>query len=1196
MHTWKRSLIVQLIGYYLLLSFVSVGTICLVAFLQAREALKQSIFERLSLTATLKEDELNRWIEDQREEISTFAQLPEVKEFAPLLLQPKLPLQQQQQAHQHLSASLTPIADNHSSLEEMLVLTNGGKVLFSTNRTAQNTYESLVQYSYLPQDPNLAFLPNFYPSPTTGQPRMTFATPVLDVNGKQIGVLATHLDLSRIDEIIRKRTGLGETGETYLVGNTLPNQGNTFERYNVFVSGESWNQHLQGIYSEGIEQAARGHNGAGVYLNYQGIEVLGVYRWLEKHDLALLAEISTQEAFAPARQLAQTIFFTGLGLAGLLAVGVYFGTRRIAHPILAITQTATQVAAGDLTSTAPVLMDNEIGTLARVFNQMIEQLRVLYTDLEAKVEERTLTLQHLNEHLHIEISERQRLETELRRSQQFLDSVINSIPLALFAKDVQNDFRYVLINQSSERVLGVSREQALGRNDYELIPPEQADYHRQEDQAALQHGALLEFPDHWIGEGPERILVRGWKLPLYDAEGQATHILAVSEDITERQHREQALRLIVEGTAATTGDEFFSSCVRYLAEVLQVRYAVVATVINEAKTRIRTLAFWQGDRAGDNFECNVQTAPCAAVLAGAVYYLPAQLPTLFPDAKELLAIQAESYLGAPLLGSSGNILGHLAVMDVKPMPPDPGRELILKIFAARAGAELERKHAETSLLVAKDAAEAANRAKSIFLANMSHELRTPLNAILGFAQLMERDTTLSASQREALSTINHSGEHLLNLINDVLEMSKIEAGRIVLNRDPFDLHRLLQTLYEMFQMRTRAKQLSITFDLAPDLPRYVLTDEGKLRQVLINLLGNAVKFTQTGGVTLRVSVEPFAALKLICQVEDTGCGIAPEDLDQLFQPFIQTMSGLQSGEGTGLGLAISHQFVRLMGGDLKVTSRLGQGSIFRFTIPIELAPPQLALPAVHRRVLHLAPGQPIYRVLVVDDRPENRLLMVRLLSTVGFITQTATNGEEAITQWQTWHPHLIWMDMRMPVMNGYLATQRIRELERSHRTRTQEPDSSESSKNQSRDWCVSKSEMPITKIIALTASAFEEQQGKILAAGCDDLVRKPYQEKDIFEKMAQHLGVRYLYDESTQPEPSPSYELTAERLATLPRPWLQQLHQVALCTDEQQMAELLQQLPDSAAATADALAELVSQFRWDAILDLTTPLIDPPSS
>ncbi|HEY9608930.1 ATP-binding protein, partial [Allocoleopsis sp.] len=296
-------------------------------------------------------------------------------------------------------------------------------------------------------------------------------------------------------------------------------------------------------------------------------------------------------------------------------------------------------------------------------------------------------------------------------------------------------------------------------------------------------------------------------------------------------------------------------------------------------------------------------------------------------------------------------------------------------------------------------------AKSTFLANMSHELRTPLNAILGFSQLMERDTTLTSRHQDSLAIINRSGEHLLNLINDVLEMSKIEAGRLVLSLEPVNLHRLLQTLQDMFEARTQAKQLSLRFQLAPDLPPSVLTDEGKLRQVLINLLSNAVKFTETGSITLRARAEQENQGKspipytLFFEVEDTGKGIASEEMGNLFQPFVQTTSGIEAREGTGLGLTISRQFIRLMGGDIYLSSTVGKGSTFRFDIQVTLADAKAVAPTLtHGRVLQLAPDQPTYRILVVDDRPESRDLIAQLLNTVGFETRSATNGQEAIQE------------------------------------------------------------------------------------------------------------------------------------------------------------------------------------------------------
>ena len=504
----------------------------------------------------------------------------------------------------------------------------------------------------------------------------------------------------------------------------------------------------------------------------------------------------------------------------------------------------------------------------------------------------------------------------------------------------------------------------------------------------------------------------------------------------------------------------------------------------------------------------------------------------------------------------------------------------LKLVGELIAIGCARHKAEAALLLAKEAAEAANRAKSTFLANMSHELRTPLNAILGFAQLMEREPTLTSRQQESLAIINRSGEHLLNLINDVLEMSKIEAGRIVLNPEPINLPRLLQNLQDMFEVRTQAKQLTLQFELASDLPQYVLTDEGKLRQVLINLLSNAVKFTEIGGIILRARIGSIEKTKstshtLYFEVEDTGKGIAPEEIGNLFQPFVQTTSGIQAREGTGLGLTISRQFVRLMGGDIHVSSILGQGSIFRFHIQVHLADPPAVEPILtHGRVLQLAPDQANYRILVVDDRPENRDLIAQLLDTVGFETRIASNGQEAIQQWQNWHPQLIWMDMRMPVMDGYQATRQIRALEaqgKQNSTEYHQP----------------------TIIIALTASAFEEQREQILAAGCDDFVRKPFREQVIFDKMAKYLGVGYIYAQDSQSQGNQiltslgdQETLTADELAVMSGEWIAALYQAAIEVDAERIFQLIAQIPENHLALTEKLTQWVRGFCFDEIIEL----------
>jgi PAS domain S-box-containing protein len=483
----------------------------------------------------------------------------------------------------------------------------------------------------------------------------------------------------------------------------------------------------------------------------------------------------------------------------------------------------------------------------------------------------------------------------------------------------------------------------------------------------------------------------------------------------------------------------------------------------------------------------------------------------------------------------------------------------------QAAAELAQKNAD--LETAKEVAEFANQAKSIFLANMSHELRTPLNAILGFAQVMQRDLKRDPAgfQQTAganLQIIQNSGEHLLTLINDILDMDKIEAGRMELNCQPFNLYGLIQSLEEMFHFRAHQKDLILKCDCAPKVPQYVETDEAKLRQILINLLGNAVKFTSTGHITLRVSVA-HQALKF--EVEDTGVGMSADELKQLFTPFYQTIVGRESPVGTGLGLTISKKYVTLLGGDLSVASTLAKGTIFQFEIPIKLAASVDKKEIQHYpSVVKLAPAQPLYRILVVEDKWESRTLLVKLLEPLGFEVREAINGQEALEIWEDWQPHLIWMDMRMPVMDGYEATLRIR----AH------------IKGQA------------TAIIALTASALEQEKALVLSVGCNDFVRKPFRDNLIFDKIREHLGVEYIYAEET-PTQSNGNQTEGDRnqqildgLTLQSREWNQKLSEAATLADTEWVKQLVQEIVDTEPKLAIALLDLVKTFRCDAISEL----------
>ncbi|MGL5881175.1 MAG: ATP-binding protein [Xenococcaceae cyanobacterium] len=817
MRLWKENLTNKIATSFLLLSLLSVGAVGGIAFDRAREALKQAAFNRLSVAATLKEEEISRWFEEQQRDILLATQLPDLQAKLSILLSTSPSDSLDRGTYQILSNYLQEVAKIKPNLGEIFILDRSNKIILSSDRDREGEYEILANITYIEQvELGKNFAPIFYVSPITGKPAVTLAKTIKNKAGVRQGMILINLNLERIDRIIRERTGLGDSGETYLVGSLVSK--------NALISGEKANdrQFSQGISSEGIDAAMSGASGSGLYQNYAKVPVIGVYRWLNEQDLALLVEMSQEEAFAPARYLANTIILMGLLSAGVLMFGVFWLTKQ-----LTISQKTLQ------------------------------------------------------------------------------------------------------------------------------------DYSHQ------------------------------------------------------------------------------------------------------------------------------------------------------------LEIKAQE-------------------------------------------------------------AQTANRSKSEFLANMSHELRTPLNAIIGFAQLMERDATLTPQQQDSLTIINRSGEHLLNLIDDVLDMSKIEAGRITLNCQPFDLLELLQVLKDMFRVRAEKKQLFLQFEIAEDIPQYINSDRAKLRQILINLLGNAIKFTDSGGVTLGVQIVDRTKAtidneqltinhrRLLFEIKDTGRGIAREEMHKLFKPFMQTASGLQSEGGTGLGLAISRRFVQLMGGDISINSSLNKGSNFCFEIATNVVESsQIKQPAVKKRVIAIAPEQPTYRILVVDDRLENRNLLKQLLDRVGFETQIATNGLEAINIWQKWQPHFIWMDMRMPVMDGYEATRKIKAYPQGKKT----------------------------AIVAITASAFEKQKENILAAGCDDSIAKPFQEQTIFEIMAKYLGVSYLYEEKYSSDRISNSSdrktaLRSEDLKIMPEQWRQSLYQAAMQVDGEWLDRLIAQIPESDRAIATKLTEMNRNYSFDEIMEL----------
>lgn len=477
----------------------------------------------------------------------------------------------------------------------------------------------------------------------------------------------------------------------------------------------------------------------------------------------------------------------------------------------------------------------------------------------------------------------------------------------------------------------------------------------------------------------------------------------------------------------------------------------------------------------------------------------------------------------------------------------------------------ERKQAQIELEAAKEEAESANRAKSTFLANMSHELRTPLNAILGYSQLMTRSKDISPLIRDNLQIISRSGEHLLGLINQVLDMSKIEAGRMTVNEREFDLYSLLTDIEGMFRIRTQDKEVRLIIERHPEAPRYIRTDEMKLRQILINLLNNAFKFTEAGYVMLRVDYAPLPMPKLLFAIEDTGPGIDPEELDTLFEAFVQAKAGRESGGGTGLGLTLSRQFAQLLGGEMtarNVQDKPGHGAIFQFNISIGVIDAMSKAKDLLPDVIALKPNQPEFRILIADDIPESRQVLVQLLAPLGFLTMEAKDGIEALDFWQSWHPHLIWMDLHMPHMNGCDATQHIKSTETE------------------------------TVIVATTASAFADEVTNIMDCGFDDFVRKPIQTEHVFEILTRHLGVEYVYalaEETAVPTPSNSDKEQGEwktAVAALPITLQNDLENAALQTNMIEMDQLIGQTRQIQPKLAQEFQLLADEFEYGKILDI----------
>ncbi len=541
--------------------------------------------------------------------------------------------------------------------------------------------------------------------------------------------------------------------------------------------------------------------------------------------------------------------------------------------------------------------------------------------------------------------------------------------------------------------------------------------------------------------------------------------------------------------------------------------------------------------------------------------------------KEILEPQSiKSLLTIPMM-SDNTCLGFVGFDFVMTKHKHSETEiLLLQLFSdllvnVKNRVNTEQKLIETNLFLESATAQAnemaanaerANKSKSLFLANMSHEIRTPLNAIIGFSQLMNRDKQLTRQQKDYSHSIMRAGEHLLTLINDILELSKVEAGRIRLNPTSVNLPALLNDIQLIFKERAYSKHIRFVFEPVHDLPPVIIVDESKLRQIFVNLIGNAIKFTDHGGVTVRLFVDKIEKnrSKLYVEIEDTGPGISPRDMSKLFRHFEQTDAGMHKGSGTGLGLALSRELARLMGGDITVISEEGKGSVFTFFVEIDEGDAEEVVTIIPQKVLSIDRSDRSYNILVVDDNPDNMKVAVTLLNMAGFDTCEAINGEDAIAQFETCNPDLILMDIRMPVLDGYEATRRIKSTPRGKDT----------------------------PVVVLTASIFEEDRKKIEAYGIQGYIRKPYRENDLFVSIGDILGVKYIFEEeqaSGYPVHLPGNPCFAGGIDMLPESLLIRMQEAVSVADLDQLITLIQEIDGQYADLAQELMQHANNYDYD---------------